>query len=168
MNTQQLFNVLKHDPYTSKFNCEVLPLNHFLENSITKSSLFIINYDGCDEPGSHWVAIFINTKKEIEFFDSFGMLPIYSSIVEKLDVFSNKKPTFNLFRFQGNSTVCGQYCLLYLLLKARGFTLKDIQSIFYKTETFVERDFVANHFINQRFGKLFASPLKIFDNFFKK
>ena len=169
MNTDQLLNVLNHDPYTSKFNCEVLPLNHFLESSILKPSLIIINYDSCEESGSHWVALFIDTKKGIEFFDSYGMLPIYPSIMEKLNSsFSDEKTTFNLFRFQGNSTVCGQYCLIYLLLKARGFTLHDIQNIFYKAETFEVRDFVANHFINKRFGKQFSSPLKVFDQLLMK
>lgn len=167
MNTEQLMDVLKHDTYTSKFNCEVLSLNHFLESSIAISSLIIINYDSCDEPGSHWVAIFINKKQEIEFFDSYGMLPIYSSIRTKLNnTFGKTRPTFNLIRFQGNSTVCGQYCLLYLLLKARGFTLKDIQNTFYETKSFAERDVVANQFINKRFGKLFTSPLKVFDKLF--
>lgn len=169
MNTQQLLNVLKHDPYTSEFNCKVLPLNHFLEYSATTSSLMIINYDTCDEPGSHWVAVFINKNKKIEYFDSYGMLPIYSSVTEKLsDLSHNKGLAFNKIRFQGNSTVCGQYCLVYLLLKARGYSLKQVQNIFHKTETFVERDLVANYFINEKFGQLFSSPLKVFDNFFKK
>lgn len=156
MNTQQLFEVLKHDPFTSKYNYNVLPLNHFLENSFSRLSMLIINYDTCDNPGSHWVAVFIDKDRNIEYFDSYGILPMYSSIMNKLtSISANKSPTFNLTCFQGNSTACGQYCLLYLLLKARGFTLKRIQNIFHMTKVAKERDFVVNYFVNFNYDKLF-------------
>lgn len=65
-----------------------------------------------------------------------------------------KKPHFNLACFQGNASVCGQYCLLYLLFKIWGFILKKIQNILHETETFAERDFVVNHFIIITFGNV--------------
>lgn len=166
MNTEELLKVLKHDPFSTRFDYSVLPLNHFLEKRFNTSSLVVVNLDDCDEPGSHWVALSIDNSGDVEYFDSYGILPFYSSVMTKLQKLSlNRKLGFNLTCFQGNSSVCGQYCLLYLLLKSRGFSLKEIQHILCKTETTTERDFVVNQFINFTFGKLFVSPLKVYDNF---
>ena len=40
----------------------------------------IINTDPSTRPGEHWLALFFNSKKEAEFFDSFGNTRICTRI----------------------------------------------------------------------------------------
>ncbi len=167
MNTKEILDVLNNDLFTSKYCYSVLPLNHFLENSFPNSSFAVVNYDDCDKPGSHWVAIFIDENRNVEYFDSYGIMPLDFSIISKLEEISNgKEIIFNLARFQGTSSVCGQYCLVYLLLRTRGVKLRKIKKILLQCSSFPERDYIVNHFINQSFGILFSSLLKVYDNKF--
>ena len=35
----------------------------------------VLNKDPADEPGEHWVAVYINEDRKGEYFDSYGMTP---------------------------------------------------------------------------------------------
>lgn len=84
-----------------------------LENlplSIPKNCYFLINVTKNENKGVHWIVI-KNLKGRIIMFDSFDLstriLPKpWSEVVVKSDdcVFQNKE-----------STVCGQYCALFIL-----------------------------------------------------
>ena len=118
--------MLKTDSFTSRYNCYVLPLNHFLETTVSEPSLIIFNYDNCYQTGSHWVAVLIN-ETDVEYFDSYAIPPFYHSLRQKISNLSlNKVYKRNSYTFQGISSVCGQYCLIYLLLCSKGYQMKSI------------------------------------------
>ena len=97
----------------------VVPIDHFDPITEKKPSVCIINTDPCDEPGSHWVAVFIKSHSETEFFDSYGLLSLNEDLVTKLKFFSHVE--FYTTKLQGFSTVCEEYCLVYLSLRSKGF-----------------------------------------------
>jgi len=73
---------------------------------------YIINLEDDDAgTGSHWIGLYITPKKEILYFDSFG-LPFPKEIKE----FVSLKPiAMNNRQIQNiNSTLCGYYCLFFL------------------------------------------------------
>jgi len=73
---------------------------------------YIINLEDSDDgSGTHWVSLYITQKKEILYFDSFGMPP-----PREIKVFVNYKPiAINTRTIQNiNSTLCGYYCLYFL------------------------------------------------------
>ncbi|GFW61345.1 uncharacterized protein TNCV_4136631 [Trichonephila clavipes] len=61
----------------------------------------IVNSDDSSQPGTHWLALFVNDKRELEFYDSFGQPPVFYNIstTTYLDVLWNSKvfqsPTSN-------------------------------------------------------------------------
>lgn len=80
----------------------------------------IVNTDESHLPGTHWVAIFIDKKGKLEFFDSYGLPPLVQHHINYLD-----KYKYNTQMLQSpTSALCGHYCMLYLDNKFRGISMK--------------------------------------------
>ena len=79
MNTLQILNVLKTDPFTKSVFTDVLPSDR-LPNQIQKRPKgYILNVDPSNGHGSHWIAIYLTADGKGEFFDSFGEPPEFYS-----------------------------------------------------------------------------------------
>jgi hypothetical protein len=75
---------------------------------------YIINMDNSDKPGSHWVALFIDTQKRPYYFDSFGC--IYPLEVEAFMKRTGKPLQYSKVHVQNiNSNCCGYYCMYFCL-----------------------------------------------------
>jgi len=92
----------------------------------------IFNLDKHTEPGSHWVAIYIDiNKEEIYYFDSYGdkipsqLLKFCETIKEqsggKFNIFVSKK-----VHQRGNSE-CGMYCLYFIIQLLNGTEYQTFQ-----------------------------------------
>ena len=90
----------------------------------------VVNLDKSYQPGSHWVAVWVSEQGVGTYFDSFGLPPVTS----ELNQFMNRMPwRYNKKRFQHlTSDDCGYYAVLFLILSSKGWTLPDIQYIFYE------------------------------------
>jgi len=124
MDTNQILSIVRSDQaicqiYHGVFPIDKLPILHSLPAAL------VINLDDSTEPGSHWVAIYIETKSSCEYFDSYGREP-----EEKLRTYMNKyasKIKFNKKCIQQPLTAtCGQFCIYYLIWRSRGVPLKNI------------------------------------------
>jgi hypothetical protein len=90
-----------------------------IENKHIKKypAAFIVNLDTRKQSGSHWVAIFVTKNKIASYFDSFGLRPNNKHIMKFL------RKTCKTFRYNKdqlqsiNSTVCGLYCIMFILFK---------------------------------------------------
>lgn len=165
MNSYQLRDILWADKHTSKFCPSVKPLNHYIDSVIVRPSITILNYDPCDKPGSHWVCVYVSIDGNIEFFDSYGMESMNKALQEKL-LGADKMLIHNRIQLQGFSTVCGQYCLAYALLRTRGYTMHEIVDIFQMTDSIIERDNIVNMLINEMYSKQLLKPLHVIDEGF--
>lgn len=90
-------------------------MRNSLPEKIRKNEKGIINLDGMDGPGTHWVAYKKNGSRVI-YFDSFGNLP---PTLETISYFNSSGPCviqYNYNIYQKFSTVnCGQLCLYFLI-----------------------------------------------------
>ena len=140
---------------SSDFNtsCGVFGFNHCrFVPEINKQYFMIINLSKHNEPGTHWVALVINTNPEsksfgAKFFDSFGQgVPssVYKYVSElkcKIDSScSSVKHDYNNRQFklyqnrkklQTSNTECGIYCLafIYLCLQNKDKNPEDIYKL---------------------------------------
>jgi len=74
-------------------------------------------------PGSQLVAVCFSDSGCAEYFDSYGLPPFKYEIMAYLQHHSMYW-TFNRHRLQGlTSNVCGLYCCLYILHRARGLPM---------------------------------------------
>ena len=112
------------------------PLNHFTNMGHTKIGA-IFNLDTHDKSGSHWVALFCNTKKkEVCYFDSYAEPPPkeVNDLMNRW-IFNGKKlygdfsKKINETRFQYGSSECGIYCIDFIVR-----LLEDIPFEYYINE----------------------------------
>ena len=126
MNTIQINNFLnKHVQYFQG----VYPIDLLL-STLIKSSIIAINPNKHYMPGSHWVAVCFSDSGYAEYFDSYGLPPYKLEIMAYLQRHSISW-TFNRHRLQGLTTnVCGHYCCIYALHRARGLSMTSFVNMF--------------------------------------
>ena len=95
-----------------------------------KGKFYIINSAPSSDSGKHWLAVYIATVPE--FFDSLGHSPgFYHINFEDLLVEQGPTYMYNSRRLQNyGSSVCGQFCIYYILSRIQGNTMDDIVSRF--------------------------------------
>lgn len=125
METWQLTKALK----TYKTFNGVYPLDYLTDIKV-KYGGYIINTDPSNQPGEHWVAVYFDVNLQGEYFDSYGLPPLHSEIINflkrKSDVF-----TFNQECLQSvSSNSCGYFCYLYLSFKLNGLSMNDYVDFF--------------------------------------
>ena len=130
MDGHTLEAVLRKDPHTDSLFAGVFASDTLPHNIHQKPSLIIVNTDPISKPGAHWQAIYIGCDGRGEHFCSYGLGPFVPNIRKFMDRQCKiwTKNTTDLQAF--DSSVCGQYCVLYLLYKAHGYSMSEILSRF--------------------------------------
>ena len=81
MNTAQVAYALEHDPKTSKKFCGVFPIDKLPQTIDRYPCGLIVNTDPSTKPGMHWVAVFLTSPQNGEWFDSYGKPPEFYGAV---------------------------------------------------------------------------------------
>ena len=139
MTNSSISKILRADSIASLTFLGVFPRNLLPEIKTYPCSL-VLNTDTSDLPGAHWLAIYFTSNKECCFFDSYGRGPELFRLQYFVDHYSNSWE-HNKTRLQSlDSSVCGQYCIYFIMMKCRGMQLDDIIGCF------SENDFKFNDF----------------------
>ena len=158
MDTNQIADAIKLDPTTDKLFKGVFPRDDFIllntNNPDDTHQLFICNLDNCSKPGSHWIAI-ERRQGNIFYFDSYGLPPIHKDLTDKLINMTQSTITWNNTQLQElNTNVCGQYAIIYCLLRARKHSFEDtIQTLHNNNQlSNHQRDHTIATFFNHHFN----------------
>ena len=116
--------------------CE-FSLKKQLKEGKTKIGI-VFNLDPHNKPGSHWVAMFIHTKKkEIYYLDSYGekiprQIKKFAKKVQKQSLKIGDKKEYKLIenkrRHQFSESECGMYSLYFIIQMLKGTTFKKFTS----------------------------------------
>ena len=127
MNSRQLRWILSNEKkVTSRTFKGVYTLDeieHIKQRSFP--STYVFNLDPSYKPGVHWVAVYIDRRGLVEYFDSFGLPPpreiegFLYTYVESWNY--NNVPVQELY-----STTCGQFDVFYIYQRCSGLTLESI------------------------------------------
>ena len=129
MNTTEIHEALLNDDFTAPLFGGVYPADQ-LPLKITRPSLFVANTQGSRFPGDHWVAFFFDKHGPAEYFDSYGLKPYVKSHLDFIQR-NSLQWVYNAQELQAlGSTVCGQYCVIFLMSRARGCSMHDFISDF--------------------------------------
>lgn len=152
MNTTELLTILKSDPYSNKSYISVCPSDQLPSGIPSVPACFIINTDPSWKPGSHWLAVFIDGHRNVEFFDSYGRTPEkYKSVHSFLKRCSDSWKINNQQLQSALSSTCGQFCIYFLLWRCRGITFeKIIRSFDISVDT---NDILVTAFVNSVSGR---------------
>lgn len=150
MNSLQIEEILSHDQVTQKYFLGVFPSDQLPKKITRYPACFVCNVDKSTEPGSHWVAFYLPSSEEVEFFDSYGNEPAFFQGPIDNFVSHFSRVVFNPLTLQSHVTaVCGQFCVFYIYCRCRGKTLKTILS------EFVNKNLCNDHrvynFVSKRF-----------------
>ena len=98
---------------------------------------FVCNTNDGDEPGEHWIALYLVANIRGEYFCSYGLPPLHATFRTFMKKHCSEW-THNSKRFKNNlSNVCKQYCASYILIRCNGYTTRTFVDIF-------DTDLVAN------------------------
>lgn len=110
MNTLQILKAL---PYTHAGIGGVYPADR-VPWTWSKPCAIVINTDNHNQPGCHWVAIYLNRNGHGVYFDSFGLPPFNHGITDRLRR-NCRIYEWSEKRLQDiSSDFCGQYCITVL------------------------------------------------------
>ena len=126
MNSEQIDKALRSDDtvkevYVGTFPADLLP------NPKEFPGAYIANTQPSRMSREHWVAFYCDNN-EVECFDSYGKNPTdYSDYIAKW--VDDEYQVIQIEVLQAHdSTVCGQYCMFFILVRAYGFSYQDVLS----------------------------------------
>lgn len=133
MNTLDIVKSLADNPCTRDLWGGVYAVDELpLERPVQKS-IYVINTDVSTGPGLHWVVVFL-PRQDLhgEFFDSLGQdLTAYHNNIKDFMFTNVSHYLFNAKRLQqDSSSVCGLYCIYYIMHRCSGLSLPDIVNHF--------------------------------------
>lgn len=140
MNTEQIRRALLRGKYTKPAFLDVYASDQLPSQITSFPACFVANVDTSKQAGTHWVAFYLPSENELEFFDSFGHAPQFfkGPIADFASRFSHV--SHNPMTLQSNVTgVCGHYCIYFLYSRCRGKSLRKCIS-----------SFVARHLTNDK------------------
>ena len=111
------------------------------------TSLYVCNTDPNHKPGEHWVTIYIGNDRRGEYFDSFGMPPLFDEFVTFLNN-NTKSWTHNKRVVQDvYSSACGYHCIFYAVHRCVGFDVGSIANMY--TNDTVFNDAIVEEFVRK-------------------
>lgn len=158
MDGTTLEAVLRRDPHVAPYFEGVFAADTLPRGSRHRPSFYVVNSDPIRKPGQHWLALSIGCNGVGEYFDSYGLPPFVKEHKQFLNRHC-KSWTWNTTELQAiDSTVCGQYCVMYLLFKAHGYTVHDFVKINFT------RDCNKNDDIVNRMFERYMKDVKLCDD----
>ena len=116
------------------------------------SILNVINLDEYEDPGTHWIALYVKNKKVV-YFDSFGVEHVPKEIIKFI---KNKDIIANIFRLQAyDSIMCGYFCINIIDYMFDDKTLIDYTNLFsphyFKKNDEIIKDIIINQKISKNY-----------------
>lgn len=131
MFTSQISKALRSDVYARRYFDGVFPCDQLPIQLPLYPSTVIANTDPVNAPGKHWIAFYFNENKHLDYFDSYGLSPETYPGLSEFASMNSSTVSFNDRQLQGNlSDVCGQYCIAFIVMRARGHSLKYIMDYY--------------------------------------
>ncbi|KAJ8018894.1 hypothetical protein HOLleu_42857 [Holothuria leucospilota] len=131
MDGEEIANILIRDSFVQPTFQGVFSSDHLPQLPVKqRPAAFVVNTDPSRRPGEHWIAIYLPKCGPVEYFDSYGKPPKVASIRTFL-ARNGGTIKMNPKTLQGpSSSVCGHYCIYYLIHRCRGQSMEAITGRF--------------------------------------
>ena len=117
---------------------------------LKNKSAVVVNLDKSSERGSHWICMFTEDGKHLEFICSYGKSPYFYGDIFKTFLLNFSHVSWNNTCFQSlTSNVCGAYCIYFLLKRCQGHSL---YCIIHELKKCKKNDFRIFQFVKKNFG----------------
>ena len=147
--------------YLGVFSLDTIPLG-----AIHYPCALVCNTKPKNHQGEHWVAIIKDSDNHGFYFDSFGMPPCLPEFIDCMNFCAtwdyNKQQLQSPF-----TTVCGQYCIFYLLYSFRGYSMENIIYLLNEGD-FESNDILVHSFVAARYPNLTDKEYTTYPFIFKQ
>jgi len=75
INTLQIEHFLSKHSKTKSIFKGVFPSDRLAKTILKYPALIIASTDTSDQPGTHWIAFYFDSRRSAEFFDSYSLYP---------------------------------------------------------------------------------------------
>lgn len=151
MNTSEINSLIVKDPLLSKIYLGTFASDQLSFHLVKYPSAMIVNTDPSFKRGQHWVALYFDSEKHCDYFDSFGFYPTVPNI---LTFITNNSINlrYNSVQLQSIcSSVCGLYCIQFLYRRCRYISIPHQLKMF-DHSNFVYNDTIVCKFIYKTFN----------------
>ena len=119
MQTDEISHLLSRDPLMCR-TYDVVAKDSLLDIIVdTYPAAIVCNTHDSDRPGEHWVAMYVDTERRGDYFDSYGLQPQHVGFVDFMTEHCSTWSTNERTLQSPLSTVCGQYCVAFLMFRCR-------------------------------------------------
>ena len=126
MNTQEINKILQRCHMTSAQYVGCVPSDRIPRLSMPLPHCMVVNVDSSSMPGSHWVAIYVQSLHEVEYFDSLGDWPPRSRHIRRfMRRFSSVRRCIQPMQ-SDRSSACGKHVIYFLCHRCQGWTMHRI------------------------------------------
>lgn len=128
MNNLQLSALVNSCPETKSRFKGVFAVNTLPRLTSSRDTTYICNLDKTNDPGSHWVSVYVpKSKAPVEYFDSYGLdapPEIEQNSLKSVYVYNTRSLQ------QPFSAVCGYYALYFVWQRPLHESMDDVLDIF--------------------------------------
>ena len=126
MDTNHISQLLARDPLMCPY--DVVAKDTLPEVVDTYPSAFVCNTHDGDQPGEHWIAIYVD---EIgDYFDPYGQQPEHVEFTNFMNEHCSEWSPNDRVLQSPISTVCRHYCIAFLMFRCRKVSMHDFTSLF--------------------------------------
>lgn len=141
MNTVELDRYMSTHPIIKPYFGGILSKDTLPTRIITTPRKYIVNMQNSNQPGDHWIVIWMDTVPE--YFNSLAEKPVKE--FEHFLISHSTKYKYNTKQLQSSkSDVRGQHCLMYSYFKCHGYSLQKYLNLF--NDDVVLNDIKASYF----------------------
>ena len=126
--------------------------------SVPQPSCLIVNTDPSDQPGAHWLAIYVDKDGVIDYFDSYGIPPQVENMKNCLERHGSIVNINDTIVQSYMSAACGPHCIYFLILRCRGFPMQTI------TNMLSDSPFINDSFVTAYVNKHCNLNSQVFDD----
>ena len=128
MQTDQISHILSGDPMMCPY--DVVAKDCLPEIIDTYPGAIVCNTHDADQPGEHWIAMYVDTKGYGDYFDPYGLEPQHIEFMNFMNEHCSEWAPNDRTLQSPMSTVCGQYCVAFLLLRSRNVSMNAFTRLF--------------------------------------
>ena len=131
MQTDQISHLLSRDPMMCPY--DVVAKDCLPEIIDTYPNAIVCNTHDTDQPGEHWIAMYVDSKRHGDYFDPYGPEPQHIEFTNFMNEHCSEWAPNDRTLQSPMSTVCGQYCVAFLLLRCRNVSMHAFTRLYYLT-----------------------------------
>ena len=133
MQTDEILHLLSRDPLMCR-TYDVVAKDCLPEIINTYPIAIVCNTHDADQPGEHWIAMYLDTKRHGDYFDPYGRQPQHVEFTNFMNEHCSEWVPNDRTLLSPLSTVCGQYCIAFLLFRCRNVSMHVFTRILFTTD----------------------------------